>query len=85
VTRYTVICPKAEADLAHLWLEAGDRTSVAEAADAIERELRVDADIKGEVESDGLRRLIVRPLSALFILDQGDRKATIWSFSLLID
>ena len=86
MTRFTVICrPKAEAELAQLWLDANDRGRIANAADSIEHELRKDADAKGDATREGFRRLIVPPLSALFTVSEEDRKAIIWSFNLLAD
>ena len=46
--RFTVVMhPLAEQELGQLWLDAPDRPAVAEAANRIERELVVDAHLKG--------------------------------------
>jgi hypothetical protein len=41
--------------------------------------------VKGTPASEGFRRLIIPPLSALFTVDEDDRKVSIWSFNLLLD
>jgi hypothetical protein len=80
MTRYTVTAtPKAENDLARLWLRASSRRAVSQAADAIDRLLRDDASQKGFDAGQGLRQLMVSPLIAEFSVDEGDRTVTIWS------
>jgi predicted ATPase len=83
MTRYTVACTRdAEHALAQLWLRANDRSAVANAANEIERELRVDATTKGKTAPNGFMQLVVAPRSALFIVSEDDRTVTIWSFDL---
>lgn len=78
--KYTVTAtPKAESDLADLWLRASDRGTVSEAANTIDRMLREDAGDQGCASSHGFRQLLVSPLIADFTVDEGDRKVTIWS------
>jgi hypothetical protein len=61
MTRYTVVWhDDALNQLAQVWLDAGDRTAITEAAHVIDIELLVDAGTKGiEVEGE-LRELVVR-------------------------
>ncbi|RIK77421.1 MAG: hypothetical protein DCC68_17310 [Planctomycetota bacterium] len=64
--RYTVTWDRdAEAELTQLWLDAPDRAAIAAAANAIDRELAVDAERRGE-EFYGDRLLVVRPLCVTF-------------------
>jgi hypothetical protein len=80
MTRYTVTAtPKAENDLARLWLSASNRGAVAQAADTMDRLLRDDASQKGYDAGQGVRQLIVSPLLAEFSVDEEDRRVTIWS------
>jgi hypothetical protein len=80
MTRYTVTAtPKAENDLANLWLQAPDRAAVAAAADTIDRLLRDDATQRGGTATHGLRQLIIPPLIADFSVEENDRMVTIWS------
>jgi hypothetical protein len=81
MTRYTVTTtPKAEDELARLWMNATDRSAVARAADEIDRMLRDDASSKGDEIGSGLRQLTVGPLVAEFAISDPDRIVTIWSF-----
>ena len=74
MTRFTVVWHEdARDELARLWMEASDRQAVRSAADAIDRDLAVDASLKGGAIPDGLRQLTVPPLRVLFAVSQADR------------
>lgn len=78
--RYTVTAtPKAEDDLARLWLRASDRAAISNAANVIDRILRHDAPKQGSEGALGVRQLIVSPLIAEFTVEENDRIVTIWS------
>jgi hypothetical protein len=78
--RYTLTyIPQATAELATLWLTAKDQKAVSESADWIERELRDDPDIKGELVEGVLRKLVKAPLVFYFVVSPDDRQATVWS------
>jgi hypothetical protein len=80
MTRFTVTAaPKAENDLANLWLQSHDRAAVAAAADTIDRLLRDDATKRGSPANLGMRQLIITPLIAEFLVEEDDRRVTIWS------
>ena len=78
--RYTVTAtPKAEDDLARLWLRASGRAAISNAANTIDRLLRHDAAKQGSDAEFGARQLTVSPLIAEFTVDEHDRIVTIWS------
>jgi hypothetical protein len=78
--RYTLTyIPKATAELATLWLTAKDQKALSESADAIERELRDDPDVKGEVIEGALRKIVKTPLVFYFVVSPDDCQATVWS------
>jgi hypothetical protein len=78
--RYTVTFSReADAALAREWMNARNRRAVAQAGDEIDRLLKYDAAEKGTVVRENLRELVVEPLIALFTVDEGDRKVTVWS------
>ena len=56
--RYTVVWTRsAQDELAKLWIDAGDGSAVAAAADSIDAQLRDDASTKGLSVSEGIRGL----------------------------
>ncbi len=74
MTRFTVVWHADACDeLARLWIGATDRRALRSAADAIDRELAVDAPLKGSGIPDGLRQLTVAPLRVLFAVSEADR------------
>lgn len=74
MTRYTVIwIEDASDELAEIWIAAVDRNAVASAANAIDAELAVDADLKGAALSEGLRVMVYYPLRVLFSVNSDDR------------
>jgi hypothetical protein len=80
MSRFTVTAtPKAESDLARLWLASTDRRAVSDAANKIDRDLRDDAPQKGFDAGRGFRQLIISPLVAEFTVAEDDRVVTIWS------
>lgn len=80
MTRFTVTyTDRAVGELAKLWLTARDKLRVTESADAIEKDLRFDADIKGKHVQDRLRKLKLEPLVFYYLVSPDDRLVTIWS------
>ena len=82
--RYTVTFTRRARDaLAREWLNATDRRAITRAGDEIDHQLHFNASEKGEEVREGLRRVIVTPLSAQFSVDEGDRMVTVWSIRLV--
>jgi hypothetical protein len=80
MSRYTVVhLPTVDRELAQLWLSAMDRDAVTRASDAIDEELRVDAELKGQVVRGNLRRLATGPLWAYYVVEPDDCRVTLWS------
>lgn len=78
MTHYTVVWVQStEAELVDLWLEADDRGAITAAANTIDHELRIDAELKGVELSEGLRALNVAPLRVIFTARLKDRVAEI--------
>jgi hypothetical protein len=83
MTRYTVTWVKsAQNELATIWTQATDRQAVTDAADAIDRELSVDAPTKGQPVSEGLRALVIDPLRVLFSASEPDRLVEVSNVAL---
>ena len=80
MNHYTVIQPPwVEDQLAELWLAADDRPEVTAASNAIDRELREDAENKGELVEEGLRRFALGPLLVYYSVHPGDCLVKVWS------
>jgi len=74
---YTVVWAlSARNALADIWNQALDRQAVTQAANRIDRELRIDAHGKGRIFHNR-RLLVVSPLAVTFAVDPGDCKATV--------
>jgi hypothetical protein len=74
MTRFTVAWVQSvEDELIEIWLSATDRNAITSATHAIDRELGLDAESKGEDLSEGLRSLNVPPLRVLFTVSTDDR------------
>jgi hypothetical protein len=74
MSRYTVEWTQdAEDALADIWMQAADRAAVTAAEAAIHRLLEKDPVAHGAEVSEGLRRIIVEPLAALYTVDAGRR------------
>ena len=77
--KWTVIYrPSAKSELAELWLNAGDKQTVTNAADAIDQILARDPSTAGESREEGMRILIEAPLAVVFDVRQDDRIAEVW-------
>ncbi len=75
--QFTVIWIQAALDaLALTWMQAVDRTAVQLAADRADRELQVDADVKG-VEFYGDRLLVIDRLHICYRVDVQARQVTV--------
>ncbi|MBP87944.1 MAG: hypothetical protein CMJ64_14675 [Planctomycetaceae bacterium] len=71
---FTVVwLPAAEADLADLWLNSGDRDAITKAASEIDKLLRRDPENSGESREEGRRILLSRPLGVKFRTYSQDR------------
>jgi plasmid stabilization system protein ParE len=68
--------PKAERELAELWLAASDRESIAQAADSIDQLLASDPWSGGE-DFYGDRLLVVSPLAVVYAIRERDRRVEI--------
>jgi hypothetical protein len=74
MTRFTVTWLRSAEDrLADLWTASTNRQAITDATNAIDRELAVDAHIKGSPVSEGLRGLHIPPLHILFEVRELDR------------
>jgi plasmid stabilization system protein ParE len=74
MTRFTVTWSRdAQADLAEIWLSAGDRAAVTIAAAQIESFLRTDPILNGTEAKEGLWGLSQPPLRVLFTVYEADR------------
>lgn len=74
MTRYTVVWEEdIKSDLARIWLNSSQRSAVAIASDAIDRELAEEARVKGTIVTEGLRALTKPPLRVLFAVRGDDR------------
>ena len=77
---YTVLWrPSAERALTEIWLNAGDRQAVTDAADAIDSLLRTVPLEVGESRVADVRVLIVFPLSVYYDVHQEDRTVAVWA------
>lgn len=75
MTRFTVTWhPDEENRLAEIWMQAGDRSAVAAAADRVDRELNPDGDQKGTPLVDDVRLLVVSPLAVIYQVLEEDRQ-----------
>lgn len=78
MTRYTVVWHQdARDELARLWMESRDRRAVELAANAIDRELTLEASRMGTPAPDNLRQLSMPPLHVLFAVSEPDRMVRI--------
>jgi hypothetical protein len=82
--RFTVIWTAAALDdLMAIWISfPGRRRDVTQAADEIERALRVDPQDKGR-PYDGDRILIKSPLAVVYSINEDDRKVEVIEFRLI--
>ena len=71
--------PSAKARRATLWLNAGNRQAIADAANAIERQLASDPFNAGESREGSKRVLIEPPLAVLYDVSEQDRTVSVWS------
>lgn len=81
--KYTVVWkPEAERRLAELWMEADDPEQLSDAANLIERELRVNPGAVGEQRIGSIRVVFVAPLGVFFRVSSEDRQVlvlSVWS------
>jgi hypothetical protein len=68
--------PSAQNNLALIWINATDRTAVTNAANFIDRRLRISPDSAGQ-DLSGFRMFTVPPLTVTFTVSPGDRLVTV--------
>ena len=88
MTRFTVTWTKAaRGQLAETWLGAtpSKRNAITAASFEIDKELAIDPGQKGEPLSEGLRRLVCRPLVAIFEVKEADRLVEVGMIGRLIE
>jgi hypothetical protein len=79
MNHYTVIQPPwVDEQLAELWLASDNRAEFTAASDAIYRELGEDAENKGELVQDNLRKL-AGPLWIYYTVHPDDCLVKVWS------
>ncbi|MGC1273247.1 MAG: type II toxin-antitoxin system RelE/ParE family toxin [Planctomycetaceae bacterium] len=71
--------PDAEAELTSLWLTARDRQRITDAADRLDRQLRLDPESLGESRSPGRRVAFVSPIGIAFDVGKDDGKVVVVS------
>ena len=71
--------PSVKQRLADIWITAPDRPAVTEAANAIDKSLRVDPLDQGESRSGSVRILIVLPLAVVYDVREDDRLVEVLS------
>ena len=78
--KFTVVStPLADLQLGDIWLRAAHPQEVADASDRIDALLKVDPHTVGEERRDGLRVIVLFPLTVVFEVSEEDRRATIVS------
>jgi hypothetical protein len=76
MSRYTVVWhQRARELLAEIWLQSSERSAIAAAGDAIDRQLAVDPQLKGIPAFGRIRKLVIPPLNCLFHVEADDRIA----------
>ena len=82
--KYTVLwVPKAEQELAAIWMKSTRRRKVTTAAHRIDQRLRRNPETAGESREQGRRILHESPLGVLFRVEPEDRIVhvlTVWRF-----
>ena len=68
---------EAEDELATIWLQAGDPPLVASAQVEIDRLLARDPLGNGQYLSEGLRQIVVKPLTASYSVDGSRRRVEV--------
>ena len=78
MTRYTVVWHALAIDeLTDLWTKTDNRRHVSESVNTIDRELSIDAHLKGVVIHEEIRWLAVPPVQILFSVSEPDRIAKV--------
>ncbi|HLJ12790.1 MAG TPA: type II toxin-antitoxin system RelE/ParE family toxin [Planctomycetaceae bacterium] len=78
--KFTVVWkPRAETQLAKIWTETDDRSSITKAANEIDARLRASPETFGESRSAKDRIAIVRPLSVVYQVHEQDRLVVVLS------
>jgi hypothetical protein len=80
MNQFMVVQPNwVDEQLAHLWLNAEDRPAITSASNDVYRELKHDADVKGELVQDNLRKIVLGPLCVYFTVHADDCTVRVWS------
>lgn len=78
--RYTVTySPAAEDLLAQLWIDSENRTQIAVATNEIDKLLSSNPAKNSTHLSEGLYRVEIKPLLVHFVVEEQDRRVTVWS------
>lgn len=81
---YTVVWLKSvHQEVGEIWLAASNRNAVTAASAEIDRELAVDAEVKGKPLSEGLRVYDAPPLRAVYSVDPENRLVEVCRIRLL--
>jgi hypothetical protein len=81
--RYTVVRNQdAQDELGQLWIDAGNKKEIAQAADRIDWELLISPVEKGEPFGDKFH-LIEEPLEIIYKVSEDDRLVTVLQVCLL--
>jgi plasmid stabilization system protein ParE len=76
--RFTVVwAPRAESQLAMLWVDGDDREAIAATVDEFDRALSRNPSVVGESREDGYRIEVCGPLAFIFNVSEPDRKVTV--------
>lgn len=76
--RFRVVWSRqAAGSLATIWSDAVNRQSIADAANAVDRELSYDPALRGKALAEGLRVLETPPLRIIFEVSDADHTARI--------
>lgn len=83
MTRFTVVWqPRAQDQLARIWLDSNFRADITAASDQIDAELRINPEEKGRSISDHLWSVRVGPLVVVFEISNEDRIVIVWRVKL---
>ena len=80
--KWTVIYrPDAADELATIWIDSSDRQAVADAANAIDKQLAADPSSAGKSRDRNSRILCEGPLAVFFDINESDRIVSVWGVS----
>jgi plasmid stabilization system protein ParE len=71
--------PRANGEMADIWVNASNRNAITAAVDSIDRALRDEPGTQGESREDDERVLFVSPLTVDFRVSEDDRRVEVLS------